>query len=196
MAGMDARELALEALLDRQGMVTQRLDRLVAERSPSPADAGLAMELAYGVRRRQRTLDAVARAFSRQPNRKGPQAVDEILRLGLYQLLLLQRVPDFAAVSEAVSACQRRNPRRAGFVNAVLRNVIRQMEPAQDGPFPVTGDAIAITPDNYVPLRRQVLRSAEQNVVQFLGESCSLPDDLAQRWLARYGSLERAFFQG
>lgn len=91
-------------------------------------DRGLYTELVYGVLRRQGTLDHVIAQFSKTPPAKLERVVQILLRLGLYQLLFLDRVPPSAAVNETVKLGHELAPRATGFINAVLRNVDRQRE--------------------------------------------------------------------
>ena len=84
-------------------------------------DRALATQLAYGAVQRQATLDHVIAHFARRPPSKLDPAVRAALRLGLYQLLFLERVPAHAAVGESVELAKRDSPRGAGLVNAVLR---------------------------------------------------------------------------
>lgn len=193
MAEMTGRDAAVEALQDRGGMVTVHLDRLLSERPLPPAEAHLAAELVCGVTRRRRTLDAVIRAHSDRPNRKPPPMVREILRTGAYQLLMLDRVPDFAVVDEAVGQCRRGHPRRAGFVNAVLREIARGASEAVEGPPPLDRRTIAIAPDRYRTVGRDVFRDPADRPVEHFGEIVSLPNDLAERWLAQADSATTAF---
>jgi 16S rRNA (cytosine967-C5)-methyltransferase len=88
-------------------------------------DRGLFTELVYGVLRKQGNLDHVLGQFSRIAVAKLERAVLLLLRLGLYQLLHLDRVPAAAAVNETVTLARQFAPRSAGFVNAVLRNADR-----------------------------------------------------------------------
>ena len=139
---LTARAVALAALGDRAGNVTAHLNRVIAEQSLGPADAGLARELALGVVRRRRTLDAVVRAFQSGSAHRTPPRVRDVLRLGIYQVLFLDRVPDFAAVNETVSLAGGRKGLR-GFVNGLLRNVIRSAGPAEAGAPPTAGGPCA-----------------------------------------------------
>ncbi len=82
--------------------------------------------LYYGVIERKITLDAVIAAHSSRPLDKLSESVRAILRMGIYQLLYMDSVPDSAAVNESVLlAKDNKNPATAGFVNALLRSFIR-----------------------------------------------------------------------
>jgi len=84
-------------------------------------DAAFATELTYGTLRRQGSLDAVIAACASRPEMDAP--VQDILRLGAYQLLFL-RTPAHAAINEAVTMVGKEVGRSAtSFVNAVLRRV-------------------------------------------------------------------------
>ncbi|MFT7622692.1 MAG: 16S rRNA (cytosine967-C5)-methyltransferase [Myxococcota bacterium] len=94
-------------------------------RDLDPRDRGLVTELFYGVLRWRLRLDAVIGRFARKGVPKDPELAN-ILRLGAYQLLLLDRVPDRAAVHTAVSLAKKmRGPQVSSFVNGVLRAIAR-----------------------------------------------------------------------
>ena len=80
----------------------------------------------YGILRRQGTLEFYLRQLLHQPPEGIDQSVLLLLKLGLYQLLYLERVPYHAAVNETVSLARHAVPRASGLVNAVLRNFIRK----------------------------------------------------------------------
>jgi 16S rRNA (cytosine967-C5)-methyltransferase len=189
-----ARKLALEALGDRQGMVLTHLDRLIAQQGPPPQETHLAMELVRGVVRRQRTLDAIIAAFSERPGRKMPDDLRNILRLAAYQLVFLDRVPDFAAVNEAVEAVRAHHPRMAGFVNALCRNVARSLSAAEEGPVPADGAAVPLTNTSYRRFDKPLFVPAATSPQRWLGQTCSLGDDLATRWYARKNSQLKGAF--
>ncbi|MBN2204990.1 MAG: methyltransferase domain-containing protein [Thermoleophilia bacterium] len=86
-----------------------------------PRDRALAFELVTGVLRRRGSCDAVLERAATAPRRIEPDLLD-VLRLGAYQLLFLDRVPAYAVVDDAVVMAGR-SRRRRGFVNAVLRRV-------------------------------------------------------------------------
>jgi 16S rRNA (cytosine967-C5)-methyltransferase len=87
-------------------------------------DRALATQLAFGTVQRKATLDHLIATFA------GPRTLDpplrDALRLGLYQLAYLERIPAHAAVTESVELAKQRVPRGAGLVNAVLRRGTRE----------------------------------------------------------------------
>lgn len=92
-----------------------------------PKDRDLATELVYGVLRWQNRLDYILEAFSNRPAERVDLPILLALRLGLYQIRFLTRVPDRAAVDEAVKLGRTYGSRGAtGFVNAVLRSSCQQ----------------------------------------------------------------------
>jgi 16S rRNA (cytosine967-C5)-methyltransferase len=183
-----ARDIAVDALRDRAGNVSARLDRLLAEAKLSPADESLARELALGSLRRRRTLEAVLKAFLRQPGHKMSSPLPEIFQIALYQLLFLDRIPDFAAVNEAVEQAARYNHRRqGGFVNGVLRTIARSLSPAVEEPPPRVSDVIPLAPRLYRRADKPIFPDAAENPAEYLVRAYSLPPILARRWLERYG---------
>lgn len=105
---------ALDGRLRRAGRLDER-------------DRALATEIVYGVLRRRGTLDRAIQGHLRQPLERLDAEVLEILRIGAYQILFLDRVPDHAAVHVAVDLAHRAaKPGTAGLVNAVLRALCRE----------------------------------------------------------------------
>lgn len=91
-------------------------------------DRGLLTELVYGVLRRQGTLDHVIDQFASQKCSRLERSVHLLLRLGLYQLLYLDRIPTAAAVHATVELAKTLAPRASGFINAVLRQADRERQ--------------------------------------------------------------------
>ncbi len=125
-----ARSVALECLVscEKQGAWSDGyLKNAVRRAGLSSRDAGLCTRLVYGVLQNQMLLDWHLDRLSSVPTGKMEPPVRAALRLGLYQLLFLDRVPAHAAVSESVALAKvnSRNPRAAGLVNAVLRGADR-----------------------------------------------------------------------
>ena len=98
-------------------------DVLELKRNMIPADEALMRELVYGCTRQKRLLDHYLGSLCQTPFEKLPVEVKISLRLGLYQLLFLDRVPAHAAVHESVNLAKKGGQAGlSGFVNAVLRN--------------------------------------------------------------------------
>ena len=118
---MNVRQTALTTLTrcDRDGSYSNlALDAAIKAGNFSPADRGLLTALVYGVIERRMTLDyLIDRLSDRKPDQIDPQ-VRNILRLGLYQLRYMDRIPPHAAINESVSLASRKS---AGFINALLR---------------------------------------------------------------------------
>jgi 16S rRNA (cytosine967-C5)-methyltransferase len=92
-------------------------------------DAGLASEIVFGCLRYQAQLDyLIARRVPRPPD---PE-VRIALRMGIYQLRYLDRIPPHAAVGESVELVKRAHKAAAGLVNAILRKTDRQPVPWPD----------------------------------------------------------------
>ncbi|HEY6008855.1 MAG TPA: 16S rRNA (cytosine(967)-C(5))-methyltransferase RsmB [Geobacteraceae bacterium] len=91
-------------------------------------DRALFTEIVYGTLRRQGTLDHIINQCSSRPVARLERSVLLLLRLGLYQIFFLDRVPVSAAVNETVILAHEFAPRAAGFINAVLRQADRQRD--------------------------------------------------------------------
>ena len=91
----------------------------------SPVDRGLCQELVYGIVRWQATLDWLIALKTGGRDQK--PALQNLLRLGLYQIFWLDRIPDHAAVHETVELAKDSGlDSQAGFINAVLRGYLRE----------------------------------------------------------------------
>ena len=101
------------------------VDAVLRRSALEGADRGLYAALVFGVLERQTTLDFLAEQLSARPPEQLDLPVLLALRLGLYQLIYMDRVPDYAAIGETVSLVPRR---AAGYVNAVLRGYLRLAE--------------------------------------------------------------------
>jgi 16S rRNA (cytosine967-C5)-methyltransferase len=120
----NARRVALEALreTERGGQADQALRRHA--RQLEPRDTALATELTFGVLRRRRQLDwLIEKAAGRPISAIQPAEVALALRLGVYQMRFLTRVPVHAAVNETVELVKKLKRGAGGFANAVLRRV-------------------------------------------------------------------------
>jgi len=129
-------------------------------------DKGLLTELVHGVLRWQSKLDWVLNGFSHGNFAKSEINVKNALRVALYQIFFLERVPHAAAVNESVEFVKRiRGDKPAGLVNAVLRNIIRNIEGIR-------------YPD------------PAEDQIQYLAVVLSHPHWLVKRWVRRFGYEE------
>lgn len=102
------------------------LDGLLSGSSYTRQEKSFISRLFYGVTERCITLDYIIELYSSKPLQKLDNAVLVILRMGVYQLLYMESVPDNAAVNESVNLAKKMGKASAaGFVNAVLRSFIR-----------------------------------------------------------------------
>jgi len=100
-------------------------------------DAGLASDIVFGTLRRRGELDYLIGTHSSRPVDQIDPTVRTALQMALYQMRFLDRVPDHAAVNDAVELVRRAGKdRSASFVNAVLRQSIR--EPGESDPMAST----------------------------------------------------------
>lgn len=159
------REIALELLIEleeRHSYSNLLLHKYLKDRLLGPQDSAFVTELFYGTIQRKNTLDYVLNRFVSKGLDQLNNWVLQLLRLSLYQIGYMDRIPDHAAVNEAVRIAKRRGHRGiSGMVNGVLRNILR------------TTDAFAI--DEELPAAQKIaLRSSH-------------PDWLIQRWIKQYG---------
>ncbi len=190
MSELSARDIALKALRDNRENVTASLRAFLAEHPLSAADRGLARRLAMGVVRHKSTLNAVIRAFvargKGQP--KIPPTVRIILQLGLYQIIFLDRVPEFAAVNETVEQANAfRRGRFTGLVNGVLRNVTRALGEPEFAAGKPAADLIPLAGGRSRRLEKPIFADPEEAPSVWLAQACSLPEELAARWLGQAG---------
>jgi 16S rRNA (cytosine967-C5)-methyltransferase len=130
LSEQNPRQIAARVLSQRQnsGAYTENLLETALTAAPlSPADRGLCHELVCGVVRWQATLDSL---IARKTNRREQKfALQNLLRLGLYQIFWLDRIPPHAAVHETVELAKRSgHGAQAGFINAVLRGYLREAD--------------------------------------------------------------------
>ncbi|HVV48265.1 MAG TPA: transcription antitermination factor NusB, partial [Polyangia bacterium] len=125
-----ARDVARGVLgrVERDGAYAGRALAAALDRARAlpPEDRALVTELVYGVLRRRARLDRALDAYARTGTAGLDPAVRIALRVAAYQVLFLDRIPDYAAVSDAVEACKNAGGRGvAGFANALLRRLAR-----------------------------------------------------------------------
>jgi len=186
-----ARQAALEVLLapPSAGPAGDRLDRLVASGRLPSHECPLAYELVMGVLRHRLTLTHLLGTFVAGSWRSVDGRVRQVLLLGAYQLLFLDGVPAFAAVSESVELAKRVAGRSAaGFVNALLRRLQREIDRLRvDEQEADPARSIPIDPCRYCRFHSPVLPDPDSNLVDHLALATSHPNQLVARWLRAFG---------
>lgn len=166
-----ARTAAFHALLavasgrsDLPAALSQSRQRLTDER-----DRALTAEIVTGTLRWQRSLDHLIEHFAGRALVRLDGEVVIVLRLSLYQILHLSRVPASAVVDDAVNLARAaRKPSASGFVNAVLRSTLRQRA--------------------HLPLPARPQAAGDRSAaLAYLGITHSHPAWLVGRWLDRHG---------
>lgn len=137
-----SREVARRVLdrIDGDGAwATPALDGELSRAGLADRDRRLASELVYGVLRHRTRIDRALAAHAELE--RTPPTVLTALRVAAYQILLLDRVPGYAAVDDAVDAASVLSPKLGGFVNAVLRKLTANGEPPLPAPANASMDA-------------------------------------------------------
>ncbi len=161
----NSREVAFDVLkkvLYDDAYSNLALDNAVKENNLSRLDSAFCTALVYGVLERLLTLDFIIRKTSSVPFRKIEASTLIILRMGLYQIIYMDKVPDSAAVNESVNLAKKKKLfKSSGFINGMLRSIIRAQ-----GKLPM--------PD-------------ESDKVKYLSVKYSCPEFLVKLWLDSYG---------
>jgi len=134
------------------------------------------MQLVYGVLRQRQFLDRILSLLSRTPLKKLDPFIHQALAVGLFQIFFLNRIPESAAVNEAVNSCKaaKIHKRLHGFVNGVLRQAIRsKAELADKGLTDKAGEKILNHPGWMV--KRWVKQFGKDATTAFCGHNNSAP---------------------
>ena len=138
------------------------VDKMLESSDMSPADRGLFTAITMGVIEHKLTLDYYIQRLADSPD-KTDDNTRIILYIGLYQLMYLDRIPEYAAINETVDLCPRRT---RGFVNAILRSYLRQKNSIE-------------------------LPDREADTIEYLSVKYSFPRELCKRFVNIFGE-ERA----
>lgn len=124
---INAREIAMKAIYDVE--FNGAYSNMVLKKALSGAekqDKGFTTTLVYGTISRKLTLDYVIERYSKLKLKKISKYILIILRMGLYQLMFMDKIPESAAVNESVKLAKHYgHGASAGFVNGILRSYIR-----------------------------------------------------------------------
>ncbi len=140
---MTAREAVLKALysMEESGTYTNAaLKNALKSQEYSGADKGLITELIYGVVSNKSSIDYIISSFSKLKIKKMSPWVLNILRMGIYQIYYMDKIPQSAACNESVILAKKYSHASArGFVNGVLRSAARGKD---DFSFPDTKNPV------------------------------------------------------
>ena len=160
------RELILEILIrveKHSAYLNILIKHYLNQYSIKSEDKALVQEITYGVTRFRKKLDWIVNQFLNSQSKKIPLVIHNILRIGVYQIVYLDKIPNYAIVNESVELAKKsKYPKYAKLVNAVLRNIIRKL------------DNIS-WPD------------MKQDPIEYIAVFYSFPEWLVKRWIKRYG---------
>ncbi|MBT2660260.1 16S rRNA (cytosine(967)-C(5))-methyltransferase RsmB [Bacillus sp. ISL-45] len=139
----------LETIEKNQAYSNLLLNNAIEKNEISPIDVGLLTELVYGTLQRKMTIDFYLKPFI-EKNKKLQSWVINLLRMTLYQMVYLDKIPERAAIYEAVEIAKRRGHKGiASLVNGVLRSIQRNGLPSLDA---ITDPAERISIETSHPL--------------------------------------------
>ncbi|WP_242972979.1 16S rRNA (cytosine(967)-C(5))-methyltransferase RsmB [Anaeromicrobium sediminis] len=165
MDKVNARKIALDILNDieeNKAYSNISIRKHLRDRNISKVDRNLIRELVYGVLENKIYLDYGIRSYSKIRLKKIDKSILNVLRMSFYQLIYLDKIPKFAVVDEAVNMSKKINFKTKGFVNALLRNFIR----------------------NDLKISVDKIKSDE---IEYLSVIYSHPQWLVERWLKEFG---------
>lgn len=126
------REIVLKILFkvdSEKDYINIAVNNLLEKNRITTRDAAFINQITYGVVRNRNKLDWVISQFSIKDLSETPIWIRNILRMGVYQLLFLDKVPDYAVCNESVQLAKKYgNPKISKFINSILRNIIRNRE--------------------------------------------------------------------
>lgn len=126
----NARKIAIKALLkieNKSAYSNITLNSVFSQVEVSPEDKSFVTALVYGVLDRRITLHYILKKFIKTPLKKISGYTLAVLETALYQIMYMDKIPNFSAVDEAVKLIKNsKENKNSGFVNAVLRNILRQ----------------------------------------------------------------------
>lgn len=140
------------------------LNNAIRENKLSGVDSSFVSALVYGVLERKITLDYIIKQYSKIPLKKIELKTKMILRLGILQLLFMDKIPESAAVNESVNLAKKHKLQKSsGFINGILRSITRSEEKYK-------------LPD-------------KSDKVLYYSVKYSAPQELVKLWINSYGEL-------
>jgi len=157
--------LIVHQVLEKGAYTNIALDRYLRTADLLTDDRHMVTEIVNGTVRMLKHLDWVLNLFLRKPIQTQNPWLRNVLRISLYQLLFMEKIPDYACVNSAVKLVSAKlGPKMSGVANGVLRNIARNLASLQ---YPDPADKI-----------------------EFLAVYHSQPEWLVEKWLNEYEFLE------
>lgn len=161
---VNSREIAMEILVDihRNNAYSNKSIDKHLNKSISYQDENLIRELVYGVLENKIYIDYILSKASKIKIKKIHFQIIEILRTGIYQILFMDKIPESAAVNEAVKLAKKYGHKGTiGFVNGVLRSIVRDKE--------------------------KFMEVDEKDKIKYISIKYSHPEYMVKRWIEEYG---------
>lgn len=161
---MNARKLAFKTLYDierNKNYSNMSINKNFKNVDISDQEKGLATELIYGIIENKYYLNYIIDKISKIKSKKMSTYVKITLWLGIYQILFLDSIKDHAAVNESVTLIKKYDKKSSGFVNAILRNVIRNKE--------------------------SIMEIEKDDIVEYLSIKYSYSPWLVKKWIEDFG---------
>ena len=160
---MRAREVAFKVLVDietNNNYSNISINKNFKNLKVKDTEKGLATEIIYGVVEKKIYLDYIINKLSKIKIQKLSNYVKIFLRIGIYQILFLDK-KDYASVNETVNLVKKYDKKSSGFVNAILRNLIRNKE--------------------------EIIRVNEKNKIDYYGVKYSYSRDIIKKFMKEFG---------
>jgi len=144
---ISVRDAAIRVLseIDNEGKFSNKLLQQYSESELSKEDIRLLRELVYGVVENRMYIDKIIRSASSVKMKKIHPMILQILRLGVYQIGFMDRIPAHASINEAVKLAKKYGHKgTVGYVNGVLRRIEREREQYFSNDEPSSADDLAI----------------------------------------------------
>ncbi len=162
---MNARRIALDILMaieEEKAYSNIAILKHLYNQKISHLDRKLITELVYGVLENKIYLDFIIKQLSKIQITSLDKGIRMILRMGLYQIIYLDKIPAFAVVNESVRLAKKVNVKASGYVNGLLRNFLREHKKIK-------------------------IPSAKDNLVAHLSIRYSHPEWLVEKWIHQLG---------
>lgn len=131
MVVKNARKIALDILVDVESSKSYsniKINKALKDHELVGQDKNFVLKLVYGVLENKILLDYYIRKMSSIRLKKIDHRILNVLRLSVFQIMFLDKIPESAAVNEAVNMTKKINVKTTGFVNGILRSFIREKD--------------------------------------------------------------------